>query len=66
MTQLLEATSSAKFDKNTGRKAAVLINSTIALVLTFRRAQVQKTNDTLGSAQVTNALSDFLKACFRL
>ena len=61
VTQLLEATNSSKFEKNTGRKAAVLVNSTIALVLAFRKAQAQKAGDTLGNAQVTNALSDFLK-----
>ena len=55
----MAVTNPAKFEKNTGRKAAVLINTTIALVLAFRRAQ--KSGDALGNPQVVNALSDFLK-----
>ena len=61
VTQLLEATGPSRADKNSGRKAAVLVNTTIALVLALRRAQ--KAADTLGHPQVTSALAEFLKVC---
>ncbi|KAJ4473613.1 clathrin-coated vesicle protein [Lentinula aciculospora] len=63
-TQLLDSVRSPKLDKNIGRKAAVLVNAAIALVLTLRlatTAHYRASRDTFGSSQVTNLLSSFLK-----
>ena len=63
MTQLVESVRSPKLDKNAGRKAAVFINATIALVLALRNATVshfRQARDTFGSTQVTSLLSPFL------
>ena len=69
VTQLLEATNSPKTEKNSGRRAAVLVNTSTALVLALRKAR--QVSDTLGNPQVTSALADFLKVscgfyCVRL
>ncbi|KAK0203615.1 clathrin-coated vesicle protein [Desarmillaria ectypa] len=64
ITQLLEAVRSPRLEKNTGRKAAVTVNATIALALALRNATTshyRQARDTLGSGQVTTLLSPFLK-----
>lgn len=63
ITQLLESVRSQKLEKNVGRKAAVLVNAAIALVLTLRSATAshfRESRETFGSSQVTNLLSSFL------
>ncbi|KAF9069763.1 clathrin-coated vesicle protein [Rhodocollybia butyracea] len=64
ITLLLESVRSPKLEKNVGRKAAVLVNAAIALVLTLRSATTshfRESRDTFGSSQITNLLSSFLK-----
>ncbi|KAF8206326.1 armadillo-type protein [Mycena galopus ATCC 62051] len=65
LTLLLESARSPKLEKNTGRKAAIFINATVALVLALRQAmsstQSRRAKDTFGSTQVTTLLSPFLK-----
>ncbi len=63
VSQLVEATASAKVEKNSGRKAAVLINSAIALVLALRNAAThsRQLSDTLGNSQVSAPLAELLK-----
>ena len=63
ITQLVESVKSPKLEKNAGRKAAVFINATIALVLALRNAtfsQFRQARDTFGSTQITSLLSPFL------
>ncbi|OBZ74420.1 HEAT repeat-containing protein 5B [Grifola frondosa] len=61
VTQLLDSTGSVKSEKNSGRKAAVMINATVALVIALRQATSSHARQVLGSAQVTTLLSAFLK-----
>ncbi|KAJ6450153.1 clathrin-coated vesicle protein [Mycena sanguinolenta] len=65
LTLLLESVRSPKLEKNTGRKAAIFINATVALVLALRHAmasaQFRRAKDVFGSTQVTTLLSPFLK-----
>ncbi|PPQ91330.1 hypothetical protein CVT25_003770 [Psilocybe cyanescens] len=63
VTQLLESVRSPKLEKNAGRKSAVLINATVALVLALRNATTshfRQAKDTFGSSQITSLLSPFL------
>lgn len=62
--QVLEFVKSPKLDKNNGRKSAVFINATVALVLALRHATVthyRQARETFGSPQVTTLLSPFLR-----
>ncbi|KAI5895636.1 ARM repeat-containing protein [Schizophyllum commune H4-8] len=64
VTELLEYARSPKLEKNAGRKAAVFINSAVAIVMTLRvitANSTRQTRDVWGSAQVTSLLSPFLK-----
>lgn len=64
LSLLLDAIKSPKLDKNVGRKAAVKVNASVALVLTLRAAtgsHFKNAKDTLGSAQVSTLLASFLK-----
>ena len=61
---MLELVRSTKFEKNSGRKAAVLINVAVALVLSLRHAgtsQLRRARETFGSSHVASLLSSFLK-----
>ncbi|KIL59187.1 hypothetical protein M378DRAFT_27111 [Amanita muscaria Koide BX008] len=64
VTVLLEAVRSQKLDKNIGRKAAVSVNASIAIVLALRNAMTtthaKQARDVLGNTQVTTLLSPFL------
>ncbi len=68
VAQLLEAMESAKAEKNSGRRAAVLINTAIALVIALRRAanQPRQIAEVLGSPQVAIPLADFFKVSYHL
>ncbi|TRM58754.1 armadillo-type protein [Schizophyllum amplum] len=64
ITELLEHARSQKLEKNAGRKAAVFINSAVAIVMTLRiitATHSKQTRDVWGSSQVTSLLSPFLK-----
>jgi hypothetical protein len=64
ISQLLDSTRSSKLEKNAGRKAAITVNCTLALVLALRVATTshfRHCRETLGSSQVTSLLSPFLK-----
>lgn len=64
VNELLEYARSPKLEKNAGRKAAVFINSAVAIVMTLRvitANSTRQTRDVWGSAQVTSLLSPFLK-----
>ena len=64
IAQVIESAKSPKLERNTGRKAAVFVNATIALLLALRSATTlhfRHARDTLGNTQVTTALADFLK-----
>ncbi len=61
---MVELTRSNKFEKNLGRKAAVFVNSAVALVLALRVAGslgTGRSRESLGSGHVTGLLSSFLK-----
>ncbi|KAF9474335.1 clathrin-coated vesicle protein [Pholiota conissans] len=63
IAQLLESVRSPKLEKNTGRKAAVFVNATVALLMALRYAsltQLRQARDTFGSSQITSLLSPFL------
>lgn len=64
VAQLMDATGSAKAEKNTGRKAAVLVNSAVALVLALRQASTHNRQiaETIGHPAVSAPLADLLKA----
>lgn len=65
VSQLIDSVRSPKLEKNTGRKSAVSINASVALVLALRQATTshfRHSRDTLGNAQVTKNLGPFLKA----
>ncbi|CAA7266119.1 unnamed protein product [Cyclocybe aegerita] len=60
---LVESVRSPKLEKNAGRKAAVFVNATVALVLTLRYASAtnfRQARDTFGNGQITSLLSPFL------
>ena len=64
ISHLIESSRSPKLDKNAGRRAAVIVNSVVAIVRTLRVAMAlyhRQTKDTLGHSQVTSALGAFLK-----
>ncbi|KAK1228476.1 hypothetical protein PQX77_008494 [Marasmius sp. AFHP31] len=64
ISQLIESVRSPKFDKNVGRKAAALINASIALVLTLRNAcasTAREVREPFATSQITSLLSPFLK-----
>ncbi|KAF7366601.1 Clathrin-coated vesicle protein [Mycena sanguinolenta] len=65
LTLLLDSVRSPKLEKNTGQKAAIFINATVALVLALchamASAQFRRAKDVFGSTQVTTLLSPFLK-----
>ena len=61
---VLESTRSSRLEKNAGRKAAVVVNSTIAVTRTLRVASSsasRQAKDSFGNAQVGELLSAFLK-----
>ena len=62
--QILDSIRSTKLDKNVGRKAAVLINVAVAVVLSLRCAAAspsRRAKDIFGDAQVVAPLATFLK-----
>lgn len=64
ISHLIESNRSPKLDKNAGRKAAVMLNSVVAIVRTLRVSMTshhRQSKDTLGHSQVTSALGAFLK-----
>ncbi|KAF5377759.1 hypothetical protein D9757_008083 [Collybiopsis confluens] len=68
ITHLLESVRSPKLEKNVGRRAAVLVNASIALVLALRSAtslHFRESRESFGTPQLTGLLSSFLKVtCF--
>jgi len=64
ISHLIESNRSSKLDKNAGRRAAVMVNSVVAIVRTLRVSMMshhRQAKDTLGHSQVTSALGAFLK-----
>lgn len=64
INHLIESSQSPKLDKNAGRRAAVIVNSVVAIVRTLRVSMIshhRQAKDTLGHSQVTSALGAFLK-----
>ena len=61
--ELVDSTRSPRLDRNAGRRAAVLINTNIALCLALRTAasNVRQGREALGNSRVTSTLSGFLK-----
>ncbi|KAF8523823.1 ARM repeat-containing protein [Gautieria morchelliformis] len=63
IAQVIESVRSSRLERNTGRKAAVFVNATIAVLLALRSATTshfRHARDTLGNTQVTTGLADFL------
>ncbi|EJD04810.1 clathrin-coated vesicle protein [Fomitiporia mediterranea MF3/22] len=63
INEALESTRSQKLEKNAGRKAAVVVNTTVAIALALRIATTsyaRTCKDTLGGTQIANNLSSFL------
>ena len=61
---MIDSVKSPKYDKNIGRKAAVQVNATIAILLALRQAMASPSKhirEVFGSAGVTTPLSSFLK-----
>lgn len=66
VSDLVQSVQSPKLERNTGRKAAVLANASIAIALALRNATTmysRQSRDSLGSAQVSAMLATFLKVC---
>ncbi|KAG0706406.1 armadillo-type protein [Suillus ampliporus] len=64
ISHLIESNRSPKLEKNAGRRAAVMVNSVVAVVWTLRVSMIshhRQAKDTLGHSQVTSALGAFLK-----
>ncbi|KAH8115151.1 clathrin-coated vesicle protein [Phellopilus nigrolimitatus] len=64
VSEVLDSTRSAKLEKNSGRKAAVFVNSTIAIAFALRIATTlhsRQCRETLGGSQIATTLSLFLK-----
>lgn len=64
INEVVESTRSAKLDRNSGRKAAVLVNGTVAIALALRVAttsHARRCRDTIGSSSASSVLSSFLK-----
>lgn len=64
ISHLIESNRSPKLDKNSGRRAAVMLNSVVAIVRTLRVSMIshhRQSKDILGHSQVTSALGAFLK-----
>lgn len=64
VSELIEYTRSHKLERNSGRKAAVLVNVAVATALSLRAATISHARhcrDTLGSHQISFVLSSFLK-----
>ncbi|KAG1837702.1 armadillo-type protein [Suillus subalutaceus] len=64
INHLIESNRSPKLDKNAGRRAAVMLNSVVAIVRTLRVSMIshhRQSKDTLGHSQVASALGAFLK-----
>ncbi|KAH9922323.1 clathrin-coated vesicle protein [Epithele typhae] len=61
VTQVLSFVGSVKLEKNTGRKAAALVNVAFALVLTLRQATSNSSRQMFGNSQVSSPISTFLK-----
>ena len=64
VSQLLELVKSSKLEKNSGRKVAVQINSTVGLLLALRHATTshfRQSRETFGNPQVSSLLSPFLQ-----
>jgi len=70
ISQLVESVRSPRLERNTGRKSAVLVNATIALVLSLRNAATgyaRQAKDSFGSGQIPATLADFLKvSCLKI
>jgi hypothetical protein len=63
ITQLVDSVRAPKLERNAGRKAAVFVNATVALVLTLRYATMthfRQAKDIFGNIQITTLLSPFL------
>lgn len=64
IAQVIDSVRSSKLERNMGRKAAVFVNATIAVLLALRTATTshfRHAKDTLGNVQVTTVLAEFLK-----
>lgn len=64
VTLMIDSAKSPKYDKNIGRKAAVQVNATIAILLALRQAMASPSKhirEVFGSSGVTTPLSSFLK-----
>jgi hypothetical protein len=64
ISEVMESSRSGRLDKNAGRKAAISVNSTIALALALRTAtasHARHCRDTMGSTKVNAPLAAFLK-----
>lgn len=63
IAKLIETANSPKLDKNPGRKAAVLINSTVALALAFRSPiYASRTfSEVFNSSQSPSLVASFMK-----
>lgn len=67
ITQLMESVRSPKLERNAGRKEAVLVNATIAILLALRAAtssNAKQPRDTFGNNQVASMLADFLQVSY--
>ncbi|KAI9509814.1 clathrin-coated vesicle protein [Russula earlei] len=61
---MIDSVKAPKYDKNVGRKAAVQVNATIAILLAIRQAMASLSKherEVFGSTAVTTPLSSFLK-----
>ncbi|KAI0776806.1 ARM repeat-containing protein [Trametes elegans] len=61
VTQLLNSVGSVKLEKNTGRKAASIVNTTFAVVFALRQGTSHTARQVLGNSQVATPLATFLK-----
>lgn len=69
ISEVVDAVRSNKLDKNSGRRAAVFVNGTVALSLALRTAstqQARQSRDTLGNSQISSTLSTYLMVWYHV
>ena len=68
VNQVVDAVRSPKLDRNSGRKAAVRLNATYAILCALRhamRSNIRQARDIFGGSNVSSAILDFLKVRVR-
>lgn len=66
ISHVIQCVRSSKLERNLGRKSAVFINATVALLFALRKgSQLRNTREVFGSTRVASTLADFVKVSYR-